>query len=273
VLARIGARAVLYPTDPAHGWMPDVDAMAERITRRTRAIVVIDPNNPTGATYATDVRRRILELSEKHGLVVLADEVYGDLAYEGPVAPLGSLDPRAAVLTFNSLSKGYLAPGWRTGWLVVGETPRLDGVLSALKRLADGRLCSTGPMQYAVAPALSGDRTHQQCFREAIRERALLSWQRLEAAEGVSCVRPTAAFYLMPRVELPPGTTDEQFVLGLLRETGVLVVHGSGFGTRPEDGFFRLVTLASPGELGEVCGLIGEYARVFRASARQRQVP
>jgi alanine-synthesizing transaminase len=259
ILARLGARAEYYPTDPAHDWMPSVELIAEKITARTRAIVVIDPNNPTGAVYSPQVRRQILELAEKHGLVVLADEVYAELAYHGAVPPLGSLAPDAAVLSFNSLSKGYVAPGWRTGWIAVGRTPRLDALLGAIKRLADGRLCSTGPMQYAVAPALKGARDHQRTFTMEIARRATLVTDRLNAVEGIRVVRPGAAFYVMPRIALPKGMTDEKFVLGLLRETGVLCVHGSGFGARPEEGYFRMVTLAPPSELEEVCDLIAQY--------------
>src|ERR687892_1093717 len=266
VIARLAATPVYYPTDPERGWMPDLDALEERVTDRSRAIVVIDPNNPTGATYSDSVRRALLDLAERHGLVILADEVYGDLAYHGPVAPLGSLAPDAAVLSFNSLSKGYLAPGWRTGWLAASETPRLDGPLAAIKRLADGRLCSTGPMQYPIAPALEGDRSHQARFTEAIRQRSELVAARLNAIPGMSCVLPGAAFYVMPRVELPDGATDEDFVLGLVRGTGVLCVHGSGFGAKPEDGYFRIVTLADPSELEEICELIATFARQFRGS-------
>lgn len=276
VIARLGATPVYYPTDPEQGWMPQVEALEERIGPRTRAIVIIDPNNPTGANYAHPLRRAILELSERHGVVILADEVYGDLAYHGPVPPLGSFDPEAAVISFNSLSKGYLAPGWRTGWLAANETSRLDGPLAAIKRLADGRLCSTGPMQYAIPAALEGDRSHQVRFTEAIRERAELVTARLNAIPGMSCVPPGAAFYVMPRIDLPDGATDEDFVLGLVRSTGVLCVHGSGFGTKPEDGYFRIVALASPSELEEVCALIATFTRQFRGAgpaAARRPLP
>jgi alanine-synthesizing transaminase len=273
VIARLGANAVYYPTDPQNGWMPIIEALEERITRRSRAIVVIDPNNPTGASYATAVRQEILEVAERHGLVVLADEVYADLAYDGPVAPLGSLAREAAVISFNSLSKGYLAPGWRTGWLAANPTSRLDGTLAAIGRLADGRLCSTGPMQYAIAPALEGDRSHQVHFTQAIRERGQLITTRLNAIDGMTCSPPGAAFYVMPRLELPEGTTDEDFVLGLVRNTGVLCVHGSGFGTKSEDGYFRIVALATLPELEEVCALIASFARQFRSSVPPSPMP
>jgi alanine-synthesizing transaminase len=265
VLAKIGAKAVFYRKDPGNRWLPDVREIERLITPATRALVVIDPNNPTGATYPEDIRRGLIEIADKHNLPLLADEVYGDLAYDGPVAPMASLYPDAPIISFSSLSKAYLAPGWRAGWMAVGRTARLDDLLGGVKKLADGRLCSTGPMEYAIPAALNGDRSHEAGFRAALRERADLTASRLNAIEGIHTVAPTAAFYAMPKVSLPPGVTDEDYVLGLLRETGVLCVYGSGFNTRPEDGFFRVVFLADPRELSEIYDLLGDFTRDFLA--------
>jgi aspartate/methionine/tyrosine aminotransferase len=252
VLAKIGARTVFYRTDPNRQWLPDLDHLKSLIGPRTRALVVIDPNNPTGAVYPTDVRRALIDLAERHQFVLLADEVYADLGYDGPTTPLGSLAPDAPIISFSSLSKAYLAPGWRAGWLAVGQSARMDDVLAAIKKLADGRLCSPGPMQYAITAALTGDRSHQLEFRNALRARAELTTARLNAIPGMRCVAPRGAFYAMPQVALPPGRTDEDFVLALLRETGVLCVYGSGFGADPAGGFFRVVYLAAPSELAEI---------------------
>ena len=265
VLAKVGAKAVFYPTDADNGWLPDVDAIRRLVTPATRALVVIDPNNPTGAAYPPDVRRALLQIADDANIPLLADEVYADLAYDGAVDAIASLAPDAPVITFSSLSKAYLAPGWRTGWLAVGRTNRLDDVLAAIKKLADGRLCSTSPMEDAIVAALDGDRSHQQVFREALRERARVTAERLNAIEGMSIVEPTAAFYAMPRLELPPGVTDEDYVLALLRATGILCVHGSGFATRPEDGYFRVVFLASPSELSSIYDAMAEFTREFLA--------
>jgi alanine-synthesizing transaminase len=265
VLAKIGARAVYYRTDPANGWLPDLDDVRKGISPATRALVVIDPNNPTGATYPVEVRTTLIELADRHNIPLLADEVYGDLAYDGPVAPMASLDPDAPIISFSSLSKAYLAPGWRTGWMAVGPTDRLDDVLNGIKKLADGRLCSTGPMEYAIVAALNGDRSHEAGFRAALRERAELTVTRLNAIAGVHTVAPSAAFYAMPKVTLPAGITDEDYVLALLRATGVLCVYGSGFGTRPEDGFFRVVFLASPQALVEIYDLVAGFTADFLA--------
>ena len=259
VLAKIGARARFYRTDPARGWMPDLDHLASLITPATRVLVVIDPNNPTGAVYSTSTRRALVELADRHGIAMLADEVYGDLGYEGPVPPIGSLEPDAPIISFSSLSKAYLAPGWRAGWMAVGRSPRLDAVAGAIRKLADGRLCSTVPMQYAVTAALTGDRSHQASFRAALKERAVITADALNAMRGVTCVAPAGAFYAMPQVSLPPGRTDEEYVLALLRETGVLCVYGSGFGLPPADGYLRIVFLAPPAQLREIYSLMADF--------------
>ena len=168
VLAKIGAQPAYYRTDHTNHWLPDLDHIRSLINDRTRALVVIDPNNPTGAIYPESMRRALIELAESHGLVILADEVYGDLSYDGPVPPMAALDNDAPIISYSSLSKAYLAPGWRAGWMAVGSSPRLDGALAAIKKLADGRLCSPGPMQYAVTAALTGDRSHQDRVPQAV---------------------------------------------------------------------------------------------------------
>lgn len=266
ILAKLGAVPLYYRTDPERGWLPDVDQLASLVTPRTRVLVLIDPNNPTGAVYPADVRTALLAVAARHDLVVLADEVYGDLGYAGTVPLVGTLDQDAPVISFSSLSKAYLAPGWRAGWMVVGRTPRLDEVLAAIRKLADGRLCSPGPMQYGIPAALRGDRSHQATFQQALLERATISYQRLSAIPGMRVVMPQAAFYVMPWVALPPGRTDEHYVLSLLRETGILCVHGSGFGLPPERGAFRIVFLASPVELAAVYDDIAAFTARYLAT-------
>ena len=266
VLAKIAARPAYYRTDHTNDWQPDLDHLKSLITSRTRALVVIDPNNPTGAIYPDAMRKALIQIAETNGLVILADEVYGDLSYDGPVPPMAALANDAAIISYSSLSKAYLAPGWRAGWMAVGGTPRLDAALAAIKKLADGRLCSPGPMQYAVTAALTGDRSHQHTFRRQLRERAELTTRRMNAIPGMSCVAPRSAFYAMPKVELPPGKTDVDYVLGLLRAKGVLCVYGSGFGTAPEDGFFRIVFLASPRDLDAIYDDVTEFTTTFRST-------
>jgi alanine-synthesizing transaminase len=267
VLAKLAAKAVHYRTDPDNNWQPDIDDITSKMSPRTRAIVIIDPNNPTGAVYPEATRRALIDLAERAGVPILADEVYGDLAFAGPSPLIGSLAPDAPILSFSSLSKAYVAPGWRAGWLAVGRSPRLDDVLAAIKKLADGRLCSTGPMQYAIHAALTGDRTHQQQFVKDLAVRADLTTRRFNAIPGMSCVAPQAAFYAMPKIDLPKGRTDEDFVLGLLRSTGILCVYGSGFGLPADQGFFRVVFLASPDELSAIYDDVAAFTERYLADA------
>ena len=267
VLAKVNARPRYYRTDPERGWLPDIEHLRSLVTPRTRVLVVIDPNNPTGAVYPASIRRALIDLAEQHSLTILADEVYADLGFESPLPLLATLEPEAPIISLSSLSKAYLAPGWRTGWMVVGATPRLDDVLAAVKKLADGRLCSPGPMQYAVTAALTGDRSHQAIFRRALADRARLTTQALNAIPGMRCVPPRAAFYAMPFVSLPPGRTDEDYVLALLRATGILCVYGSGFGMPAEQGTFRVVFLADPGELSTIYADIGAFTKEYLARA------
>ena len=262
---KIGARDVYYATDPDNGWLPDPNQIRRLITPRTKALVVNDPNNPTGASYPESLRRELLNIVDQYGVTMIADEIYQDVPYEGPVAPIGSLDPDAPIISLSGLSKGYLVPGWRTGWLAVGGGDRLKDVLTGITKLAEGRLCATVPMQRAIVPALTGDRSHQAAFRAALRERAELVYSRANAAPGMSCTMPKAAFYAMPKIALPPGKTDEQYILDLLHATGVLCVHGSGFGMDPSEGYFRMVFLPPPSQLNEIWDLIGEFNKTFLA--------
>lgn len=267
IIAKIAAEARYYRTDPQRDWQPDIDHLRSLITPRTRVLVTIDPNNPTGAVYPPSVRRALLEIADEHGLTILADEVYGELGFDGSVPLLGTLDRDAAVISLSSLSKAYLAPGWRAGWLVAGATPRLNDALAAMKKLADGRLCSPGPMQFAVTAALTGDRSHQVTFRKALAERARITAESLNAIPGMRCYQPHAAFYAMPMLSLPPGRTDEDYVLALLRETGILCVYGSGFGMPPEAGSFRIVYLADPTELRAIYADIAAFTRRYLQQA------
>ena len=263
VLATINAQPRYYRTDPQHEWLPDLEHLRSLVTSRTRVLVIIDPNNPTGAVYPPATRRALLDFADQHGLTILADEVYSELGFEGAVPLLSTLDPDAPIISLSSLSKAYLAPGWRAGWLVVSATPRLDNVVVAIRKLADGRLCSPGPMQYAVTAAMTGDRSHQPEFRRALAERGRVTTEALNAIPGMRCVPPRAAFYAMPSLTLPPGRTDEDYVLGLLQSTGILCVYGSGFGMRPEQGTFRIVFLADPRELQSIYADMAAFTREY----------
>jgi alanine-synthesizing transaminase len=260
---KIGARAIYYRTDPQNGWQPDPKDIRALITSRTKAIVVNDPNNPTGAAYSQAIRRELVAIVDEHNIPMIADEIYQDVAFDGPVAPIGSLNIDAPIISLSGLSKGYLVPGWRTGWIAVGGGDKLNDVLAAITRLAEARLCSTIPMQRAIAPALTGDRSHQAAFRIALKQRSELTFTRANAIDGITSTMPRAAFYSMPKVALPPGKTDTDYIVGLVHATGVLCVNGSGFGMDPADGYFRMVTLAPPAQLHEIWDLIADFTRSF----------
>ena len=172
VLAKIGARAVYYRTDPTNGWLPDLDDIKRLITPATRALVVIDPNNPTGAIYPEAIRRALIDIADHAGVLILADEVYGDLGFDGPVPLLGSLAPDAPIMSFSSLSKAYVAPGWRAGWLAVGRIAAARRHPGRDQEAGRRPPLQPGPDAYAVAAALTGDRSHQKTLpRRAPRAR------------------------------------------------------------------------------------------------------
>ena len=257
VLAKLDATAKYYRLDATRGWMPDLDHLKSLVTPATRALVIIDPNNPTGAVYSTETRRALLDFADQHGLLILADEVTATSA-----STVRSTLRQARSGRANHRSRACRSlprPGWRTGWMACGRSTRLHGVVAAVKKLADGRLCSNVPMQYAIAGALNGDRSHQPEFRKALKARADLTVSRLCAMPGVSCVAPTAAFYAMPQIALPPGRTDEDYVKALLHATGVLCVYGSGFGLPAEEGFLRIVFLAPLDELTAIYDLMASF--------------
>ena len=194
-------RSSIAPIRRAAGSRTSIMCGAQSPARRVRWSSSIPTTRPARRT-PIEARRALVELAEEHNFPLLADEVYADLAFDGPVPALAALNPDAPVITFSSLSKAYLAPGWRMGWLAAAKTARLDDVLAGIKKLADGRLCSTGPMEHALVAALTGDRSHQQAFRDALRERAAITHARFNAIDGITCVAPTAAFYAMPKVSI-----------------------------------------------------------------------
>ena len=193
---------------------------------------------------------------------MVADEIYLDVAFDGPVAPIGSSCGRAHHLAFR-LVKGFPRPAG--GPVAAVGADRLKDLLAAITRLAEGWLCTTVPMQRAIVAALKGDRSHHPAFRTALRERAELVHRRANAITGISSTMPRAAFYAMPKVALPPGKTDADFIVDLVHATGVLCVHGSGFGMDPADGYFRMVTLAPPSQLNEIWDAIADFTHSFLA--------
>src|SRR6266850_4220774 len=253
ILNKLGAIARYYKLDPARGWLPAAEEIEALITNRTRALVLINPNNPTVPIIPDETIRQTLELAARHKLLVIADEVYRELCFEEPPTSASVLAQEIDVplITLESLSKTHLVPGWRIGWMRYTHEEQMRDLTGAIGRLASGRLCSPTPAQYAVVPALDGSREFQKDFLREIKRRRDLCVNRIRGMEGLSCEIPASAFYLMIKAERLGGRTDEEFVLDLLKETGVLVVPGSGFGTDPEQGYFRMVYLADEAMLDD----------------------
>ncbi len=263
IINKLEAEPRFYYLDEGDGWQPDLEDIASRIDRKTRAIVVINPNNPTGAVYSGEVLRGIIALAREHNLVIFSDEIYDSLILEGGEhIPTASLDSEAAVITLNGLSKNYLAPGFRIGWgLVSGAPDQLKDYLEAVNKLLRARLSASHPVQWAIKPALEGERSHLIDAREKLTRRRDITVEMLNSIEGISCVAPRGAFYAFPRLEIPG--SDGDFVRGLIRETGVVVVPGSGFGQRPGTNHFRVVFLAPEAVLERAYRAIGRFLESY----------
>ena len=246
IVGKLGAKIRYYHLQPNDNWHPSVDEIRSLINPKTRAIVLINPSNPAGSITPDSTTRELLALAAERNLLVISDEVYRELCFTTAptAASVLAQETGAAVVTLESLSKTHMLSGWRIGWLRFTHPERMGGLADAVVKLAGGRLCSPTPAQYAVAPALESSRDYINNFLKEIKRRRDLATSRIASINGLSCVVPEAAFYLMVKTDNLNGRTDEQFALDLLEASGVLVVHGSGFGCDPADGYFRLVYLA-----------------------------
>jgi alanine-synthesizing transaminase len=260
VLAKLGAELNTYALDESAGWEPDLDEVARRVTPRTRALVVINPNNPTGNIYSRRTLEGLADIARRHNLVVFADEIYDKLTFEGEHVSLAALAPDVPVVTFGGLSKAYLAPGWRVGWAIVsGDAGALGPYIEGICKLLRSRLSANHPEQYAIRPALTGPQDHVPEVLSKLRRRRDLTMQFANSTPRLSCVAPQGAFYAFPRLDI--ADEDEQFVHGLLREKHVLLVHGSGFGQAPGTRHFRIVFLPDEATLSQAYQAIADYLR------------
>ena len=244
VLAKLGAVPNAYDLDEANGWEPDLADMERKINPQTRAILLINPSNPTGAVMSRETLEKVLELAREHNLVILADEIYDKLIYE-PGAKhisIATLAQDVPVITFNGLSKAYLVPGWRIGWAIAtGPREALHHYLESVHRLLRARLSAPHPFQHAIKPALEGPQDHIPAMLEKLRRRAHITEDWAKRTPRVSLVRPKGAFYAHPSLDIPED--DLTFVTDLLKQKHVLVVHGSGFGQKPGTKHMRIVFL------------------------------
>ena len=243
VLAKLDARTNSYNLDEDNEWQPDIDHLESRITRETRAVVVINPNNPTGAVYSRKTLERIADLARRHNLVIFSDEIYARLVLDDePHIPIASLAPDVPVVTFGGLSKEYLAPGWRVAWgIVSGDPAVVTPYVQGIHKLLRARLSANHPLQYAIPAALEGPQDHLREMVVKLRRRRDLVMEWSRNTQRISCVSPRGAFYAFPRLGIAEG--DEDFVRGLLKEGQVLVVNGGGFGQAPGTKHIRIVFL------------------------------
>lgn len=263
VLAKLQVVENAYYLNENNGWQPDLDDIAGKINERTRAIVLINPNNPTGSVCTEETMRGIIKLAKEHNFVIFCDEIYDKLILDDrPHVSLASLDKDVPVITFNGISKSYLGPGLRIGWGVVsGDSDALRDYIEAINKILRARLCANHPMQFAVKPALEGDQSHLKSVREKLRSRRDLTTSMLNDIEGISCVKPEGAFYAFPRLHFDG--SDEHFVKELIKATGVVVVHGSGFGQVPGTQHFRVVFLPPEHILKKAYASIGSFFRKY----------
>lgn len=264
-----GGNPVHYRCDEQSDWFPDLEDIRARITPRTRALLVINPNNPTGAVYSRELLEGIVAIAREHDLVLLADEIYDKILYDDAVhVPLAALTDDLLVLTFGGLSKNYRAAGFRTGWLIVsGARLRARDYLEGLEILASMRLCANVPTQFAVQTALGGYQSIDDLVREGgqLRQQRDIAHSLLNQIPGVSCVKPRGALYLFPRLDpaVHPIADDEQFVLDLLQEEKILLVQGTAFNW-PEPDHFRIVFLPRPEDLRTAATRLGNFLEHYR---------
>ena len=264
-----GGTARHYVCDEQSGWLPDLDDIRAKVTANTRAIVIINPNNPTGALYPDELLREIIEIARQHQLIIYADEVYDKVLYDGAThTSIASLADDVLFVTLNGLSKNYRAAGFRSGWAVVsGKKQVARDYIAGLTMLASMRLCANVPAQFGIQTALGGYQSINDLVLPTgrlMRQRDL-AWKLLTDIPGVTCVKPKAAMYLFPRLdpEMYPIDDDQQFVLDLLMEEKVLLVQGTGFNW-PLTDHFRVVFLPNSDDLIEAIGRIANYLGRYR---------
>ncbi len=264
-----GGKPVHYLCDEDDGWLPSLEDIRAKITPRTRGIVVINPNNPTGVLYPRELLQGIVAIAREHGLVLLVDEVYDKVLYEGAVfTSMASLSTDVLTLTFNSLSKAYRSCGFRAGWMIVsGPKQEARDYIEGLNMLANLKLGSNVPGQWAIQTALGGYQSINDLVAEGgrLRRQRDLAYELITAIPGVSCVKPQAALYMFPRLDpaMYPIADDRQFFMEVLRATRVMLVQGSGFNF-PDNQHFRIVFLPHEGDLRVAIGRLADFLAQYR---------
>ena len=264
-----GGKARHYLCDEASDWQPDLEDIVSKISPRTRAIVVINPNNPTGAVYSQEVLDKIAQIAVEKNLIIFSDEIYDKILYDDAKhIPMASVTDETLVITFNGLSKSYRLAGFRSGWMIVsGAKNRAQDFLDGIQMLSNMRLCANVPGQLAVQTALGGYQSINDLVLPGgkLLEQRNAAWEMLNDMPGVSCVKPKGALYVFPKLDpkMYPIHNDEQFALELLQAKQILVVHGSGFNW-PNHDHFRMVFLPSKGRLKEALEKFAEFLTKYR---------
>lgn len=264
-----GGHPVHYMCDESNGWMPNLDDIRKKVTSKTKGIVVINPNNPTGALYSNELLLGILAIAREHGLVVFADEVYDKVLYDGVKhTAIGSLSSDVLTLTFNSLSKSYRSCGYRSGWLIVsGDKKPAKDYIVGLNMLSSMRLCANVPGQSAIQTALGGYQSIDDLVKPGGRlcRQRDLAYELIIQIPGVTCVKPQAALYMFPRLDpkIYPIKDDQEFIYEMLQETKVLLVQGTGFNWHAPD-HFRIVFLPHEDDLRIAVGRIVKFLETYR---------
>jgi len=261
VLCKLGNRLNAYDLNEEDGWQPELADIERKITPKTRGVVIINPNNPTGSLCTRQMLEQIAELARRHNLIVFSDEIYDKLILDGTQhIAFAAVAPDVPCVTFGGMSKNYLVPGWRIGWgIVSGDAASVKTYTEGVHRLLRARLCANHPEQYAIKAALEGPQDHLAEVQRKLRSRCDLTQKWCEATPRVSCVQPRGAFYAYPRIDIPD--SDEIFVKELIRQKHVMVVHGSGFGQKPGTQHFRIVFLPDEQTLSRAYAGIADFIR------------
>lgn len=247
-----------YYLSEENGWQPDIEDIKSKINDKTKAIILINPNNPTGSNCSKETLLKIIDIALEHNLVILADEIYDKLMFDGEKhIAIASLNSEVPIITFCGLSKNYMVPGFRIGWGVVsGNRERLSDYIEAINKILRARICANHPQQFAIPAALDSNNEHLVEVMEKLTRRRNITVDMMNAVEGISCVAPKGAFYAFPKLEIKD---DAKFVSNLIKETGVIVVPGSGFGQQPGTSHFRAVFLPQEHLLEKAYGRLGEF--------------
>lgn len=252
-----------YYLDESNGWQPDVEDIKSKINSKTKAIVLINPNNPTGSICKEDTLKEIINLAIEHNLVIFADEIYDKLIFDNKkLVSIASLNDQVPVITFSGLSKNFLAPGFRIGWGVVsGNISILADYIEAINKLLRARVSANHPLQYAIPVALDGKQEHLKDVIARLERRRKITMDLLATIDGINLVQPEGAFYAFPSIDVED---DSHFCSKLLQETGVVLVPGTGFGQKPGSHHFRIVILPPENVLEDAFKIIGDFYKDYK---------